>query len=501
MGSGTIASMTRQYASMFAAAEVGSRVSKEEFKAAEPELRVDMINAQTDLLGADFPLVLLLMGDDVLGVNRLLDLVHEWMDARFIETHVFERATDEELQRPRFWRYWRTLPPKGRIGLYFGAWALGCVADRVNKTIDDNRLARRIDHIRRFEQALVDDGALMVKLWLHLPRKALRKQLRKAEGVAAAQIGDQAWQVYEHYDDVMPVAEHYLRETSTASSPWTVIESTDRRFCHLTAARTLLSALQWRLSGERHAPSAAAPSNITGKGLLATVDLSCRLEPDKYKSKLEKYQLKLTKLVQRAHDQGVSTVLGFEGWDAAGKGGVIRRITNALFAQYYRVVPIAAPTDEEQARHYLWRFWRHVSMPGKMVVFDRTWYGRVLVERVEGFAATPDWQRAYAEINDFEDQLVEHGMVVLKFWLHIDPDEQLRRFESREQTDYKKYKITDEDYRNREKWSEYETAVNEMVARTSTKGAPWHLIPANDKPFARVQVLEHLCNALEKRLS
>ncbi|MGI9286560.1 MAG: polyphosphate:AMP phosphotransferase [Pseudomonadales bacterium] len=486
---------------MFESAEVGSSVSKEEFKAAEPELRLELINAQYDLQSADFPVVLLLMGDDPLGVNRLFDFLHEWMDARFIGTHVFRPPTDEERQRPRFWRYWRVLPPKGRIGLYLGAWALGSVAERIRKDITKSEFARRIEHVRRFEEELVDGGALVIKLWVHLPRKAWRKRLKKkARGAYASQLDEGDWKIYERYDNVMPIAEQFIRETSTASAAWTVIESTNRRFCHLTAVRTLLSALQWRLSGERHTPSLPAPTVITGKGALSAVDLSSRLEPDEYERLLEKRQLQLAELVQRAHRQGVSTVLAFEGWDAAGKGGVIRRITNALFAQYYRVVPVAAPTDEENARHYLWRFWRKLELPGRILIFDRSWYGRVLVERVESFAEPAEWQRAYAEINDFEEQLVEHRMVVLKFWLHIDADEQLRRFQSREQTGYKKYKITDEDYRNREKWDDYVVAVNDMVARTSTSLAPWHLVPANDKPFARIRVLEILCEALKKRL-
>jgi polyphosphate kinase 2 (PPK2 family) len=196
----------------------------------------------------------------------------------------------------------------------------------------------------------------------------------------------------------------------------------------------------------------------------------------------------------------VSSVLVFEGWDAAGKGGVIRRITQAMAVRDYRIVPIAAPTEEERVRHYLWRFWRQLPPAGQMLIYDRSWYGRVLVERVEGFAAEPVWRRAFEEINDFEAQLAEHGLVVQKFWLHIDPDEQLRRFKAREQTAYKKYKITEEDYRNRAKWDVYVSAVNEMVARTSTTHAPWHLVAANDKPSARIQVLKAVCSALKARL-
>ncbi|MHC5023876.1 MAG: hypothetical protein ACYTGG_08180, partial [Planctomycetota bacterium] len=202
----------------------------------------------------------------------------------------------------------------------------------------------------------------------------------------------------------------------------------------------------------------------------------------------------------QARDAGVTTVLVFEGWDAAGKGGVIRRITGSMSAADYTVVPIAAPTDEERDHHYLWRFWRKLPRAGRMIIFDRSWYGRVLVERVEGFARPDEWRRAYAEINDFEQQLAGRGYVVQKFWLHLDPDEQLRRFESRAKTPYKKYKLTDEDYRNRERWDDYVAAANEMIARTSAREAPWHVIPANDKRWARVETLKILCAALQERL-
>jgi polyphosphate kinase 2 (PPK2 family) len=233
---------------------------------------------------------------------------------------------------------------------------------------------------------------------------------------------------------------------------------------------------------------------------LGGVDLSQSLAKDKYSEALDKYQARLAKLSRQAREQDLSCVLVFEGWDAAGKGGVIRRITQAMAVRDYRIVPIAAPTEEERVRHYLWRFWRQLPPAGQMLIFDRSWYGRVLVERVEGFTPEPVWRRAYDEINDFEAQLYEHGMVVQKFWLHIDPEEQLRRFKAREQTAYKKYKITQEDYRNREKWDAYVGAVNEMVARTSTGRAPWHLVAANDKHSARIQVLKTVCDALKGAL-
>ncbi len=234
--------------------------------------------------------------------------------------------------------------------------------------------------------------------------------------------------------------------------------------------------------------------------VLSHSDLSARLEKDDYRKRLNRLQARLHGLSLEARERGISTVLAFEGWDAAGKGGVIRRVTQSLEAGDYRVIPTAAPTEEERRYHYLWRFWRDLPPAGTFAIFDRTWYGRVLVERIEGFASDAEWQRAYDEINDFEEQLAERGYLVQKFWLHISPDEQLARFQAREDTPYKQHKITEEDYRNRERWAEYEQAVDQMVLRTSSDGAPWFVIPANDKLFARIQVLEKVTAGLKQAL-
>jgi polyphosphate:AMP phosphotransferase len=308
----------------------------------------------------------------------------------------------------------------------------------------------------------------------------------------------------------MRVTERLLRQTSTGSAPWHIVESTDTHYRNFTVTQTILAAISARLAEPSTTPSTAgthvpSPAEVLpqiggGRSVLDAVDLSAALSRPEYEAQLSTWQARLSRLSQRARDHGVASVLVFEGWDAAGKGGVIRRLTHAMDARDYRVVAIGAPTEEEQAHHYLWRFWRHLPRAGVMLIFDRSWYGRVLVERVEGFASERQWQRAYEEINHFEEQLAERGIVLYKFWLHIDPDTQLRRFQARENTPYKKYKLTTEDYRNRDKWEAYVAAVHEMVARTSTEIAPWELVAANDKQWARVQVLHTVCRGLKKRL-
>jgi polyphosphate kinase 2 (PPK2 family) len=248
------------------------------------------------------------------------------------------------------------------------------------------------------------------------------------------------------------------------------------------------------------ARAGAKPDAKPGTTILSHVDLTRTLSPAEYRTQCAKWQGKLNRLAWEAKEKGLATVAVFEGWDAGGKGGAIRRIVEAVDARLYRIIPIAAPTDEELAQHYLWRFWRHLPRAGTFTIFDRSWYGRVLVERVEGFARPEEWSRAYAEINDFESQLVEHGVVLAKFWLHISREEQLRRFKEREGLAYKRHKITEEDWRNRKKWTAYEAAVNDMVAHTSTEYAPWTIVPGNCKRFARVAILKTLCRRLRQVL-
>jgi len=485
---------------MFDAAEIGHTLSKEDFEARLPALRVGLLNAQFDLRKADFPVILVVAGEDRLGCQEMINFLGEVFDSRFLETTAVGRPAQEEAEHPEFWTYWRALPPKGRIGVVLGGWMVRAMVDRLEKQIGRGEFARRLDYGRRFERMLVADGALVLKFWLHIPKRDLKKRLMgKGRRSWWRPVGVDDWRLYRNYEKAMRVIEEALEAVGGDDVPWNVIESTDPHYRNLTVANAILDQLRGRLSAPP-APPAGEPRTAPTDDphtILDTVDLSARLEKAAYEKELIEQQKRLNRLSARAHRRGVSTVLVFEGWDAAGKGGAIRRLTAALDPTIYRVQPIAAPTEEERAHHYLWRFWRHLPRAGRITIFDRSWYGRVLVERVEGFAREDEWRRAYGEINDFEAQLAEHGVVVRKFWLHIDPDTQLARFKEREATAFKQYKITDEDYRNRERWHDYEAAVNEMIARTSTRHAPWHVIPAKDKFFGRIAVLKTVRAAWE----
>jgi polyphosphate:AMP phosphotransferase len=373
----------------------------------------------------------------------------------------------------------------------------------VYKKITDGERAQAIIRINSFEKALIDDGALVIKLWFHIGKKDQKARLKSLEKKKATRwrVTKLDWKHHALYDKFVAVTESVLRETSTGAAPWTVIEATDERYRNVTAARAILQELERRLDARKapsvHAPEPPSDDPVT---ILDQLDLTRSIEKSKYSGRLEELQAKLNRLSRKLARKRAGAIFMFEGSDAAGKGGAIRRVTSALDARQYQVIPIAAPTDEERAHHYLWRFWRHLPRRGRITVFDRSWYGRVLVERVEGFATTDEWRRAYKEINDFETELVHDGIVLVKFWLQISSEEQLRRFQDRERDPWKQHKITEEDYRNREKSTQYEAAVNEMIARNSTAHAPFTLVEANNKHYARIKVLETICERLEQRL-
>jgi polyphosphate:AMP phosphotransferase len=486
------------------AAASGSSISKKEFNEIEPDLRMDLVNAQYELKERDFPLIIAIAGDDRAGANELVNRLNEWMDSRLIATHVFSKDTEEEANHPPLWRLWRALPPKGEGSLLVGG-LMRPVVRRLRGEISDGELTSWVNHLRSAQDQWADDGALILKFFLHTPSKVQRKRMKKAKGSVEAWRYDEAdWEVLEDLDGGLPLVEQVLRDTATPHAPWTIVEGTDDRYRDITVASAIRDALRARLDTEPGQDPGLGRSTFGDAGsptsratVLDRVDLDASLERAEYKKELKRLQARLHRLAEVARVKGVSTVLAFEGWDAGGKGGAIRRLTGALEAGDYRVIPVAAPTEEERRYHYMWRFWRDLPRDGRITIFDRTWYGRVLVERVEGFAQPAEWQRAYQEIVDFEQQLAEHGAYVAKFWLHISPEEQLARFKAREQTGYKKHKITEEDYRNREKWDDYVEAVDQMVVRTSAEFAPWHVISANDKYNARIEVLRHVTEGLK----
>ena len=491
---------------MFESAEIGHKMKKSEFNLEEPKLRRLLLDAQYQLLEkSKFPVIILVNGVDGAGKGETVNLFNEWMDPRHIHTHAFGASTDAERARPEMWRFWTTLPPKGRIGILFGSWYTDPILQRVMANEGRAEFEQRLSRIRDHERMLVAEGALILKLWFHLSKDAQKARLKalSAKKKTAWRVTKDDWRHFKRYDEFVGVCELALRETSTGEAPWHIIEGSNHEYRSLTAGRLLQDALKRRLKGP--APVIAAAESlpqpsIDKRDVLNTADYTRKIDHASYDKTLEKLQGDLNLLTRHKKMRERSIIMVFEGMDAAGKGSTIRRITRAIDARYYHVVPIAAPSDEERAQPYLWRFWRHVPPHGKAVIFDRSWYGRVLVERVEKFCGEDAWLRAYHEINEFEEQLAVGGAIVAKFWLAISPAEQLRRFKERAKTPHKQFKITDEDWRNRKKWPDYERAVTDMIDRTSTDIALWHVIASNDKPWARVETLKRLVETIESAL-
>jgi len=490
---------------MFESAELGHKLSKEEWKQDEPKLREALLNAQFDLGELKkFPVLIIIGGVDGAGKGETVNVLNEWMDPRHIHTHAFGPPTEEEADRPPMWRFWRSMPPKGKIGIFFGSWYTEPIVSRVLGQSDDAQLQSNVDEIFRHEKMLVDEGVLLLKFWFHLSKAQQRVRLKALEKDPKTRwrVTAEDWRRFKVYDEFRNVSEHVLRETSTAGAPWIVIEGMDHRYRSITAGRILLDALSKRLAEdkqrEKRIDAPPVMPQLDNLPLLRNLDMSQRVDKKRYDKRLEKLQGELNVLSRHKKFRKHSVILLFEGADAAGKGSAIRRITGALDARKYHNVPVAAPTEEERAQPYLWRFWRHIPRRNLITIFDRSWYGRVLVERVEGFCSTADWMRGYSEINDFEEQLVRHGTILIKFWLQISKQEQLRRFKERQRTTFKRFKITEEDWRNRKKWGDYEAAVCDMVDRTSTEIAPWTLIEAEDKMFARLKILKTLVDRFEQ---
>ncbi|CAM5348117.1 polyphosphate:AMP phosphotransferase [Thauera mechernichensis] len=492
---------------MFESAELGHSTDKDTYRQAVPALRAELLDAQLDLLELrQFAVVVLVNGVDKAGKGETVNLLNEWMDPRHIQTWAFDAPSAEESERPYMWRFWRALPPRGKIAVMFGNWYTQPIFERVDRTSKKAELDKRLDDIRRFESMLAQEGVLLIKFWFHLPRDAQKARLKALEKDPRTRwrVTERDWRYYNLYERYREVAGHVLRTTSTAAAPWLIVDGSDANYRALFVGRTLLSALRRRLdaASQHWTPRlsvAPLPPRVDGLNVLDALVRQDMKRKD-YDDQLERLQGRLALLSRSPAFRTRALVLVFEGMDAAGKGGAIRRVVGALDARQYRVIPVAAPTDEESAQPYLWRFWRHLPRRGKVVVFDRSWYGRVLVERVEGFCSEADWMRAYAEINDFEDELASAGAVVVKFWLAISKDEQLARFKERESEPHKHFKITEEDWRNRDKWDEYSRAVCDMVDRTSTEYAPWTLVEADDKHFARIKVLRTICERLEAAL-
>jgi len=484
------------------------RLSKRTYLAQATRLREQLVELQVELKEAPFKVLLILAGQEGAGRGNLLNTLAEWLDPRGVETFSYHAPTEEEEKHPHQWRFWRSLPGIGRIGLYAGSWYTETLREEARSKRVLGLVGQEAERIRDFELLLANAGTLIVKVWLQLSKEAQGRRLRslRAEPATAWRVTDEDWHHHRIYDRLAKTAQLIRKKTDRPGARWTVIDAEDERARDLAVVQLLLNQFRQqrrkmnRLGWDRRVKPVTS-LRPSGRRRLSTLPLDQDLSEKDYDALREKWLGRLNRAVRAALAAGRSIVFAFEGWDAAGKGGAIRRLTSAIDPRDYRVIPVAKPTDEEKHAHYLWRFWRDLPRDGRMAVFDRSWYGRVLVERLEGFCREDEWRRAFGEINQFERELTDHGTIVLKYWLHVSHAEQLRRFREREATPHKRHKMNAEDWRNRKKRGAYEIAVGDMLALTDRDNAPWHLVPADNKRYARLEVLRSASRRIEAILA
>jgi len=480
-------------------------LDKATYKLKIEELMRQLRSLQTACWQQKLPVIIVLEGWAAAGKGALVKKIINYMDPRGFAVHPVLAPSEEEQRYHFLWRFWQKLPRAGSIGLFYHSWYTRVLEDRLFEKVLPSDLPMVMREINSFERQLVEDGAVIAKFWIHLSNKELKRRLKKyaEDEFEAWRVRPEDWQQVKRYQEYASLAEEMLTYTSTGAAPWTLVEGNCDRWTRVKVlsqlVATITEALDRRQVTLPETPSLPPQGQLlpTEPDFLAKVDLNLQLNREEYKQRLREAQIELRKLQFLIHKEGIPVLILFEGWDAAGKGGAIKRLTDILDPRSYQVSAFSAPTTEEKEHHYLWRFWRKLPGAGNIGIFDRTWYGRVLVERIEGFATDIEWRRAYSEINEFEAMLTNAGYVLVKFWLHISLEEQLRRFEERKDDDFKQYKLTDEDWRNREQWNLYEVAVNHAIARTSTPNAPWTIIAGNDKYYARVQTIETVIQAIK----
>ncbi|MEW6235961.1 MAG: polyphosphate:AMP phosphotransferase [Candidatus Omnitrophota bacterium] len=485
-------------------------LSKEEFKEYITPLEDRLRDLQREIVDKKRPVLLVFEGMESCGKGDSIRQVVSPLDPRGFKVYLTRmEMNEEELLRPPLWRYWLNIPGKGTIGIFDKAWYFPAIAQRVQGELSDHSWSNRKDEIKQFERQLVDDGTILIKIWLHISKKEQKKRFKVMEKSAYEgwRVTQENWEEHKQFDKYVAAADEILVETDTPYAPWTLVPATDRRYRRAVILRAIVETLERSLGAPPKpetkisaVPASTETRHIAGLTVLERVDPTISISPEEYREQLNASQQRLRELEFACYAKRIPVVIVYEGWDAGGKGGNIKRVTDKLDPRGYNVIPIAAPSGDEATHHYLWRFWRHLPKAGHFAIFDRSWYGRVMVERIEGFCKEEEWKRAFYEINEFERHLAHFGTVIVKFWIHISKDEQLRRFEERKTIPHKSYKLTDEDWRNREKWDIYATAVNEMIERTSTNYAPWTIVEGDCKLYARVKALNTIVDAIEGKL-
>ena len=529
--------------------DLSKNLTKKEIKHQVETLGLELSELQREAKSLGIPVMIIFEGWDAAGKGTMINRLIHPMDPRGFKVYTIHDASEEERMHPFLWRFWTKIPAKGRIHIFDHSWYRKVINERVDGQLDKDALINAYNEILFFEETLSVDNHLIIKLFLHISKKEQKKRFEKLEASPETKwrVAERDKRHHKQYDDYFAAYEDMIEKTDTQFAPWTIVEATDREYAEVKILSTVVRALGAKIAQVKAqiAAKAALQKEAVGTAVkddaadiskieqaetveekteniqkatdstkymnsyendpyrttvLAGINPQQPMTKEVYKKRLNELQNRLALLHSEIYQKRIPVVIAFEGWDAGGKGGAIKRLTEYLDPRGYEVIPTAAPNDIEKAHHYLWRFWEAMPKAGHIAIFDRTWYGRVMVERIEKLCSEDEWKRAYKEINEMETHIANFGTIVLKFWLHIDKDEQERRFNERMNTPEKQWKITDEDWRNREKWPQYEIAVDEMILRTSTSYAPWIIVEGNNKYYARIKVLETVVEALEKRL-
>ncbi|MDR0999371.1 MAG: polyphosphate:AMP phosphotransferase [Clostridiales bacterium] len=474
------------------------------YKQQMKELEKKFVGLQESIKDYEIPVVLAFEGWSASGKGTLISRVLYPLDPRFFNVHTMGKVTEDQFMRPFLWAFWINTPAKGRISIFDKSWCRTILPGAKQRQLKPKERDEFYYDVKAFEEQLINSGVVLLKFFLHIS-----KDEQQARFKALEKHPDIAWRVDAHdreqnknYNAYLKLFSEMLNKTNYNNSRWNVVEANDTKFATVLIYNIVIKSLEEEIARRAKATPEQAPTQLFARkpGLLSKIDVSKSIADKDYKSRLDVLQKKIAVQGFKMYTRRRSVVIVYEGWDAAGKGGNIKRLTEHLDPRAYEVVPIGKPTEEELSHHYLWRFYTRMPKDGHMSIFDRSWYGRVMVERVERLAEPEQWARAFDEINDMERHLVNHGVIIFKFWLHIDPAEQLARFEARQRDPLKSYKITDEDWRNREKWDQYEASVDDMLAQTNTDFAPWTIIESNDKKYARIKTLEIVTGGLDKLL-
>ncbi|HAM14839.1 MAG TPA: polyphosphate--AMP phosphotransferase [Eggerthellaceae bacterium] len=572
------------------------KMSKEEYKPLAKELINKLVVLQQQARTKGIGLVVLFEGWGGAGKgSRISDLMYA-LDARATSVHVTEELDIDAAKNfagvkwgvtdydPVMKQFWSALGERGTITFFDRGWYTAAIEQGIAELAHDRidavqKLAKKGKHkslvedgaskargefhgdviasyqriAHNFEQMLVDDGYVVIKLFVHVSKEAQKKRLKhlRHNPNTAWRVSDEKLAELKYYDQAYVMYDRLLETSNFAFAPWTLVNGEDWRAANVQVARALVDAIEHELASapdaaaeaakqkaaENSARAAAVAAGGASEGQVDDPDAVLkaaeeeaalqhayaprgsnyiimagypqidhtvekpRIETEEeYKAQLKMEQRRFYELELEMYQKRVPLMLMYEGWDAAGKGGNIKRICQAIDARAYTVYPSPAPTKPELMHPHLWRYWIRLPRAGHVGIYDRSWYGRVLVERVEGFASPEQWSRAYDEINAFEYELVQWGAILLKFWVDVTPDEQLRRFEARQADPTKTWKITEEDWRNRDKYPQYKSAVDDMFRLTSTTFAPWIVLESDDKHYARIQALRAINEALEARL-